>query len=93
MIGIFNFEFLMKERKVTIKNRPAGYIGTLLIGMAFSMSWTPCTGPILGAVITLAASDPQSAVVLMTAYSLGFSIPFFILSFFVGKMDWLTSFS
>ncbi|MFD2638412.1 cytochrome c biogenesis CcdA family protein [Piscibacillus salipiscarius] len=89
MIGIFNFEFLMKERKVTIKNRPAGYIGTLLIGMAFSMSWTPCTGPILGAVITLAASDPQSAVVLMTAYSLGFSIPFFILSFFVGKMDWL----
>ncbi|SEP60422.1 cytochrome c biogenesis CcdA family protein [Piscibacillus halophilus] len=89
MIGVFNFEFLMKERKVTIKNRPAGYIGTLLIGMAFSMSWTPCTGPILGAVISLAATEPQSGVVLMSAYSLGFSIPFFVLSFFIGKMGWL----
>ncbi|RPF55904.1 cytochrome c biogenesis CcdA family protein [Aquisalibacillus elongatus] len=89
MLGVFNFEFLMKERKVTLKNRPAGYIGTLFIGMAFSMSWTPCTGPILMAVITLAATEPQTSVVLMTAYSLGFSIPFFVLSFFVGKLDWL----
>ncbi|GEL76298.1 cytochrome c biogenesis CcdA family protein [Tenuibacillus multivorans] len=89
MIGVFNFEFLMKERKVTFKNRPSGYLGTLLIGMAFSMSWTPCTGPILGAVITLSLDDPQSAVFLMFAYSLGFSIPFFVLSFFIGKMGWL----
>ncbi|MGP4072157.1 cytochrome c biogenesis CcdA family protein [Piscibacillus sp. B03] len=89
MIGVFNFEFLMKERKVAIKNRPAGYIGTIFIGMAFSMSWTPCTGPILGAVISLAATEPQSGVVLMSAYSLGFSIPFFVLSFFIGKLDWL----
>ncbi|TFB23120.1 cytochrome c biogenesis protein CcdA [Filobacillus milosensis] len=89
MIGVFNFEFLLKERKVTLKNRPAGYIGTLLIGMAFSMSWTPCTGPILGAVFSLAATAPQSAVVLMAAYSLGFSIPFFVLAFFIGKLGWL----
>ncbi|PKR78712.1 cytochrome C biogenesis protein CcdA [Halalkalibacillus sediminis] len=89
MIGVFNFEFLMKERKVTIKNRPAGYVGTLLIGMAFSMSWTPCTGPILAAVIALAYTNPESGVLLMSAYSLGFSIPFFIMSFFIGKMNWL----
>src|SRR5690606_23146085 len=77
------------ERRVTLKNRPAGYAGTFLIGMAFSMSWTPCTGPILGAVIALAYTNPQSGVIMMSAYSLGFAIPFFILSFFIGKLDWL----
>ncbi len=89
MIGVFNFEFLMKERKISFKNRPAGYIGSLFIGMAFSMSWTPCVGPILMSVIGLAASNPESGVVLMIAYSLGFSIPFFVLSFFVGKLGWI----
>lgn len=89
MLGIFNFNFLLKERRVTLKNRPAGYAGTFLIGMAFSMSWTPCTGPILGAVIALAYTNPQSGVIMMSAYSLGFAIPFFILSFFIGKLDWL----
>ncbi|GAA0462002.1 cytochrome c biogenesis CcdA family protein [Alkalibacillus silvisoli] len=89
MVGVLNFEFLMKERKVTFKNRPAGYLGTLFIGAAFSMSWTPCTGPILAAVLALAATNPESGVIMMTAYSLGFSVPFFAMSFFIGKMDWI----
>ncbi|TCT26665.1 cytochrome c-type biogenesis protein [Melghiribacillus thermohalophilus] len=89
MIGFFNFDFLMKERRITFKNRPSGYFGSFLIGMAFSMSWTPCTGPILAAVISLAATDPDTGIILMSAYSLGFSVPFFILSFFIGKLDWI----
>ncbi|MET3682228.1 cytochrome c-type biogenesis protein [Alkalibacillus flavidus] len=89
MIGFFNFNFLMKERKFTFKNRPVGYLGTLLIGAAFSMSWTPCTGPILAAILSLAATNPESGVIMMASYSLGFSIPFFIMSFFIGKMDWI----
>jgi cytochrome c-type biogenesis protein len=89
MIGFFNFEFLMKERKISFKNRPTGYLGSVLIGMAFSMSWTPCVGPILMSVIGLAASNPDTGVLLMTSYSLGFSIPFFILSFFIGKLGWI----
>src|SRR5690606_27852211 len=47
IIGALNFEFLMKEKKFHFKNRPAGFLGSLLIGMAFSLGWTPCTGPIL----------------------------------------------
>ncbi|NIK10954.1 cytochrome c biogenesis CcdA family protein [Alkalibacillus almallahensis] len=93
MIGFFNFDFLMKERKVTFKNRPVGYLGTLLIGAAFSMSWTPCTGPILAAILSLAATNPESGVVMMSAYSLGFSIPFFIMSFFIGKMNWIKKYA
>ena len=89
MLGVFNFDFPMKERTVTFKNRPSGYFGSVFIGAAFFMSWTPCTGPILAAVISLAYTNPESGVILMSAYSLGFAIPFFILSFFIDRMGWL----
>jgi cytochrome c-type biogenesis protein len=89
VVGIFTPDFLMKERKLEFKNRPSGYFGTFLIGLAFAAGWTPCTGPILGAVFALAGTNPSSGVFYMIAYCLGFSIPFFILSFFVGKMSWI----
>ncbi|MFC4387544.1 cytochrome c biogenesis CcdA family protein [Gracilibacillus marinus] len=89
IVGILNFSFLMKEKKVHFKNRPAGYLGSLIIGMAFSLGWTPCTGPILMAVMSLAAIDTEVGIILMSAYSLGFSLPFFILAFFIGKMTWI----
>ncbi|GAA0496255.1 cytochrome c-type biogenesis protein CcdA [Salinibacillus aidingensis] len=89
MAGLFNFEFLMKERRMSFKNRPSGYIGSAFIGLAFSMSWTPCTGPILGAVLGLVGTQPETGIFLMIAYTLGFSIPFLALSFFVGKLDWM----
>ncbi|MFC0525009.1 cytochrome c biogenesis CcdA family protein [Pontibacillus salicampi] len=89
IIGVFNFNFLMKERKVHFKNRPTGYLGSGIIGMAFSMGWTPCTGPILASVLTLAAANPGSGMIYMISYSLGFSVPFLILSFFIGKMNWI----
>lgn len=89
IVGIFKPEFLMKDRKIEFKNRPSGFIGSILIGMAFAAGWTPCTGPILTSVILLAASNPGSGVLYMTAYSLGFAIPFLIMSFFVGRMKWI----
>ncbi|MCP3031291.1 cytochrome c biogenesis protein CcdA [Halobacillus sp. A1] len=89
IIGVFNFQFLMKDRKVRFKNRPAGYAGSFLIGLTFSLGWTPCTGPILSAVLVLAADQPDLFMVMMIAYSLGFSLPFLILSFFIGKMGWI----
>ena len=55
IVGLLNFEFLMKDKKISFKNRPAGFIGSFFIGMAFSMGWTPCTGPILMIVLALAA--------------------------------------
>lgn len=89
VVGIFNPEILMKEKRFEIKNRPSGFIGSTVIGMAFAAGWTPCTGPILMSVIALAASNPGSGVIYMIAYSLGFAIPFFILSFFIGRMQWI----
>ncbi|GIN61668.1 cytochrome C biogenesis protein CcdA [Robertmurraya siralis] len=89
VVGILNPEFLMKDRKFEFKNRPSGYFGSILIGIAFAAGWTPCTGPILMSVIALAAANPSSALVYMIAYILGFAIPFFVLSFFIGKMKWI----
>lgn len=88
-IGIFKPKFLMKDRKVQFSNRPTGLLGSSLIGMAFAAGWTPCTGPILVSVMALATTNPSSAMLYMIAYSLGFSIPFFIMSFFIGKMNWI----
>lgn len=89
IVGLLNFDFLMKDRRVSFKNRPAGFIGSFLIGMAFSMGWTPCMGPILMIVISLAATNPDQGMILMISYVLGFAIPFLVLSFFVGKMNWI----
>lgn len=93
IVGIFNFEFLMKDKKITFKNRPAGFVGSFIIGMAFSLGWTPCTGPILAIVLSLAASEPQLGMIMMISYVLGFSLPFLILSFFIGKMKWIRNHS
>lgn len=89
IVGILNFEFLMKDKKVTFKNRPTGFIGSFLIGMAFSLGWTPCMGPILMVVMSLAATNPDLGMVMMISYILGFSIPFLVLSFFIGKLSWI----
>ncbi|ARD47543.1 cytochrome c biogenesis protein CcdA [Sporosarcina sp. P33] len=93
IIGLFTPAFLMKEKKLHFKNRPAGYFGTLLIGLAFAAGWTPCTGPITGAVFMLASQNPGSGVWYMIAYVLGFAIPFFILSIFITRVKWIQKYS
>lgn len=82
LLGIFRPQWLMRERKLQIKTKPAGYLGSLLIGIGFAAGWSPCIGPILSAMLVLAASEPNSWLPLITAYSLGFAIPFIVLAFF-----------
>ncbi len=89
VVGIFKPEFLMKEKRLEFKNRPTGFIGTILIGMAFAAGWQPCTGPILAAVLIMAGTNPDAGVFYMLAYVLGFAIPFFVLSFFVTRLKWI----
>ncbi|MFD1735919.1 cytochrome c biogenesis protein CcdA [Bacillus salitolerans] len=93
VVGLLKPDFLIKDRKVTFKSRPTGYFGSFLIGLAFAAGWTPCTGPILLSVITLAASNPGSGLIYMIAYILGFAIPFFILSFFISRLNWIKKYN
>ncbi|MGP7817823.1 cytochrome c biogenesis CcdA family protein [Niallia sp. 01092] len=86
IMGIFHPSFLMKEHRYIFKNRPTGLIGSIFIGMSFAAGWTPCTGPILGAVLSLAGMNPSASLYYMGAYIVGFSIPFLLLSFFIGSI-------
>lgn len=79
----------MTERRFEFKNRPSGYLGSLLIGLAFAAGWTPCMGPILGAVIGLSATNPSEGFIYMISYVLGFIVPFIIMTFFIGKISWI----
>src|SRR5699024_2391456 len=53
--GVLKFDFLIKDREVSFKNRPSGFIGSILNGMAFAAGWTPCYGPIIGAIFAMSA--------------------------------------
>ncbi|RKL69236.1 cytochrome C biogenesis protein CcdA [Salipaludibacillus neizhouensis] len=89
ILGLIKPKFLMKEQKITLKNRPTGYLGSSLIGIGFAAGWTPCIGPILASVIALSVANPGSGLLYMVTYSLGFSIPFFIMTFFIGKLSFI----
>jgi len=78
--GILRIKFLDREKSIHLKKKPLGYLGTLLVGMAFGTGWTPCVGPILGGILTLAATtqDLFKGILMLALYSLGLGIPFFI---------------
>lgn len=93
LMGIFQPQLLMKERKLNMKWKPAGYLGSFVFGIGFSAGWSPCVGPILGSILLLAASNPGTWAGLTTAYSLGFAVPFFVLAFFLGSTRWILKYS
>jgi cytochrome c-type biogenesis protein len=72
--------FLMRNLRVELRDRPAGYLGAFVVGVTFAAGWTPCVGPILGSILVYAstAKTASTGVVLLGAYSLGLAIPFFL---------------
>lgn len=91
--GLLKIDFLMVEKRMNFKRKPSGYLGTIIIGMGFAAGWTPCTGPILAAVIALGMTDPSAGLFYMLWYVIGFSVPFLLLSFFIGKIRWINKYS
>ena len=80
LLGILNLNFLKMEHRYQFRNRPAGYLGSFLIGIAFAAGWTPCVGPVLGSILLYASTTDSllNGVVLLTFYSLGLGIPLFL---------------
>ena len=87
LLGVFNFGAFARERRVHIATKPLGYLGTVLVGMAFAAGWTPCIGPILGAVLTFTASsaDLNRGLILLLAYSLGLALPFLLAALMIDR--------
>jgi cytochrome c-type biogenesis protein len=80
LLGVVQPGFLMRERRWHLAQKPAGYFGSGLVGITFGAAWTPCIGPILGAILTLAAAEASlgRGIGLLAAYSLGLAIPFLV---------------
>jgi cytochrome c-type biogenesis protein len=74
------------EKKIFPKSGKASYPLSFVFGLAFATGWTPCIGPILGSILTLAATTPSQAFTLLLAYSLGLGIPFIMMGAFFSKM-------
>ena len=87
LLGAFNIGVFAREKRVHIANKPLGYLGTLVVGMAFAAGWTPCIGPILGGVLTYTASsaDLNRGLVLLFAYSLGLAVPFLLAALMIDR--------
>jgi cytochrome c-type biogenesis protein len=80
LLGVFNFRLLGQDKRVYLADKPLGYLGTVLVGLAFGAGWTPCIGPILGSILiyTSSTADLHRGLGLLTAYSAGLAIPFIV---------------
>jgi cytochrome c-type biogenesis protein len=80
LLGVLRFGALMRERRVHLARSPAGYAGAAVAGAAFGAGWTPCLGPVLGALLTFASARATlgEGMALLGSYSLGLAVPFLI---------------
>ena len=80
--GIINLPFLQMERRFELRKKPLGYVGSFLVGIVFAAGWTPCVGPILSTILLYASTSKSftTGVVLLTFYSMGLGVPFFLSS-------------
>jgi len=80
-IGIFG-----RTQQLQLRQKPAGYVGSFIVGLTFAIGWTPCVGPILGAILSLAgtAETVQRGVGLLVAYSAGLGVPFLLSALALG---------
>ncbi|MDA1475721.1 cytochrome c biogenesis CcdA family protein [Bacillus changyiensis] len=90
LLGIFQPKFMLQEHRFAFRRGKIGILNSMLIGIIFAAGWTPCIGPIFGAIISTniasPANTPTHTFINVTAYSLGFGIPFLFMSFFIGKI-------
>lgn len=80
LLGVFRPAFLMREWRVQLSRKPLGYFGSGIVGFTFGAAWTPCIGPILGGILTLAATQTGLAtgMMLLGVYALGLALPFLL---------------
>jgi cytochrome c-type biogenesis protein len=85
-LGVLRLGFLNRDVRYHAESRPATLIGSYAIGLAFAFGWTPCIGPVLAAILTIAASEQDVAkgAGLLAVYSLGLGVPFILAAAGVG---------
>ena len=82
-MGVFRIGFLMREARYQTEQSNASYVGAYAMGLAFAFGWTPCIGPVLAAILSVAGSTESvgRGMALLAFYSLGLGIPFMLAAF------------
>ncbi len=94
-LGVLRIGVLAREARVQLADKPLGYLGSVLVGVAFGAGWTPCIGPILGSILLVASTraDLGQGLALLAAYSLGLAIPFLVAAWALeGFLAWFGRF-
>ncbi len=88
MAGLLKVGFLYKEARFHYQKKPAGFLGSILVGSAFAAGWTPCVGPVLAGILLLASRTGSVAqgMLMLSVYSLGFAIPLFLCALAIERM-------
>ena len=83
-LGVFRIPLLYREARVQVQRRPAGPFGAYVIGLAFAFGWTPCIGPVLAAILGVAASRETvgQGALLLAVYAAGLGVPFLVAAAF-----------
>ncbi len=78
--GVIKIAPLERYLQFNLKDKPAGYLGSVLVGITFAVAWTPCVGPILGAILALAGTsgEIERGILLLATYAAGLALPLFL---------------
>jgi cytochrome c-type biogenesis protein len=94
-LGAIKVGWMGLERRVHLEEKPVGYLGSTLVGMAFAAGWTPCIGPVLGGILGLAATsdDVFRGMLLLAVYSAGLAVPFLLAAWAIESfLEWFQRF-
>jgi cytochrome c-type biogenesis protein len=92
LLGVLNIAPFARERRLHLSDKPLGYLGSVLVGVAFGAGWTPCIGPILGGILTYTATqaDFAAGIGLLLTYAIGLAVPFLLSAMAVERLIELT---
>lgn len=94
-VGVYRIGFLDREARIDVGDKGGSAFGAYILGLAFAFGWTPCIGPQLGAILSLAASEASvvRGTTLLAVYAAGLGIPFLLVAMFLprlsGPMAWM----
>ena len=94
-LGVFRISMLYREARVNVASKPAGFLGSYIMGLAFAFGWTPCVGPVLATILFVAGTEDTAlrGAALLAVYSLGIGLPFMLAAFFAsGFLNWANRF-
>ena len=86
-LGILKLPFLNREARIDAGDKGGSAVGAYILGLAFAFGWTPCIGPILGAILSIAAQEASltRGTVLLATYALGLGLPFILAAVFINR--------